>query len=234
MLTLIDNDDIRVTVILNNFNDVTLCFTGIGHNANELDIQTEEFFSLSKKATVFFIIDKNRSWGNQIDFNLLQGLLQPYIQDRPINTIGNSMGGFLAILATRFFNVKTALAFVPQFSVSKNIVPSENRFDQYVEKILFWKYESLIDCFNDTTNYYILSSISSQIEMQHVEHFPVKKNIEKLLFVDSEFDHKVAQKMKKMGVLTQVIAECFNGESAPEIKKRWLYNKKIIFSTTKF
>jgi hypothetical protein len=228
MLILIDNEDIRVTAILNECEDVTLCFTGIGHRTDELEVQTEEFFSLSKRSTVFFITDKKRTWGNRVDFALLCSLLETYIKGRPINTIGNSMGGFLAILATCFFEIRVALAFVPQFSVSKKIIPDETRFDQYVEKISNWKYESLKDCFNDKTHYYILAGTSSEIEAQQINLFPSKKNIEKLFFLNPEFDHKVAQKLKEFGILHQVIAECFRGGSAYEIKHKCIRNQEII------
>ena len=220
MHILFDNENLRVSAILNDYSSITLCFVGIGHEVDALDVQTEEFFSLSKSSTVFFIIDKKRTWGNGIDFNFLRELINPYISGRSINSIGNSMGGFLAILATCFFPISTAVAFVPQFSVSKRIIPEESRFDSYVKNINVWKYESLENSFNDVTQYYILAGISD-IENHHLLLFPFKKNIQKIFFLNPEFNHKVAQQLKALGILGKVINDCFNKKSGLEIKRNW-------------
>src|SRR5437868_4250885 len=135
MRELVNDENIRVSVIEQNSSTVTLCFTGVGHAIGGVDVQSEEFLNASKMATCLFIIDKKRSWGNSIDFESLGKVIGPYIEARTVNTIGNSMGGFLAVLATRFFPVDVAVAICPQFSVSKRIIPTESRFDSYVRAI---------------------------------------------------------------------------------------------------
>ena len=126
-LTLVDDEFLRIIVVPNTGDTATLCFSGVGHSFGGIDVQSPEFYKCSDRATSIFIIDKKRSWGNKIDFNFAIDTIKPFIEGKVVNSIGNSMGGFLSILVTRFIDVSAVIAFSPQYSVCKSIIPSENR-----------------------------------------------------------------------------------------------------------
>ena len=218
MKVLLDNSLLKVTVSPKNNKTAVICFTGIGHALGGIDIQGNEFYKISSDATAIFIIDKQRSWGNNIDFISLKNILQPYIEDKVLYSIGNSMGGFLAILASRFFDFTSVVSFVPQYSVSKKIIPTENRWDQYVKKIKNWKYESLEGSFQDNTVYYIISGLG-HYDREQVKYFPNQGNIRKVLFLNPIYGHNVAARLKEMGVLYDLISCCFMKRSSTEIIK---------------
>ena len=231
-INLIDTEELLVSVIPRDSHTVTLCFTGVGNAIGGIDIQSFEFLSCSKNSTTIFIVDRKRSWGNQINFDGFINSITKYIEGKTINTIGNSMGGFLAILVTRFIPVSSCVAFVPQYSVSKRIVPNENRFDKYVDKILEWRYESLFGFFNKKTSYYIFFGSDNAIEDEHRKLFPVQKNIHLFLFTENMWAHRVAKKLKEYQILYPTIKSCFELASPNEIISKNLagYGASIISS----
>jgi hypothetical protein len=216
MQTLIDNDAMKLSVVENPSDHVTLCFTGIGHRYGGIDVQSEEFFKSSNQATSIFIIDKQRSWGNNIDFEEVRGVVNSIANGKSINAIGNSMGGFLAILATKFIDIRNVLAFVPQYSVHKDIFPKENRWDKYVVEIKNWYFKDLNGAFNSKTNYYVLAGVGG-MDDQHLELFPNGANIHKIYFRNRAFLHRVSEKLKEENILYDVIFDGFAGKSATEI-----------------
>lgn len=164
-INLIDTEDLIVSVIPRDSDVTTLCFTGIGHAIGGVDVQSFEFLRSSQNSTTIFIVDRKRSWGNNIDFDEFKVAIDKYIDGKTINAIGNSMGGFLAILVTRFISIRSCVAFVPQYSVNKQILPHENRFDEYTNSISCWKHESLLDSFNSSTAYYIFLAQTTELRM---------------------------------------------------------------------
>lgn len=216
MLVLVDDSHVRVSVVPSDSAQVTLCFTGVGHAMGGVDVQGEEFTRASSSSTAIFVIDKQRTWGNSLDFPAIVAAVAPYIDGKEINALGNSMGGFLAILASRFVDLASVVAFVPQFSVSKAIVPSEHRWDQYVDKISSWRYESLAGCFLQRTSYYILAGYNA-VEAKQLDLFPSAPNIHKIYFRGGRFNHNVAQELKAAGLLYPVIGDCFEGKSSTDV-----------------
>lgn len=223
MQTLIDNDALKLSVVENPSDHVTLCFTGIGHRYGGIDVQSEEFFKSSNHATSVYIIDKQRSWGNNIDFGELRSVVNSIGKGKTINAIGNSMGGFLAILATKFIDIKSALAFVPQYSVHKDVFPKETRWDKYVNCIENWTHKDLSAAFNDTTNYYIFAGVGG-MDDPHLESFPNGANIHKIYFRNRAFLHSVSERLKEEKILYDVILDGFAGKSAAEIIEGRLSN----------
>lgn len=132
----------------------------------------------------------------------------PYIEGKVVNSIGNSMGGFLSILVTRFVNVSAAIAFSPQYSVCKSVIPTENRWPQYINLIDRWEYESLEGSFSDKTQYFIFGA-RAEMEGAQLRLFPKLQNIHKVVFRNADFGHQVVKKLKESGDLYKVIESCF-------------------------
>ncbi|WP_172329004.1 hypothetical protein [Mangrovicoccus sp. HB161399] len=188
---------------------VLLSFTGIGNQMGGMDVQEPEFFSAGNAFdNILFISDLKRSWGNAYDFAAMCARLSPYLEGREIYALGNSMGGFLAILAAAHLPVAAVAAFVPQFSVAPHVVPEETRWQDYVRGIGEWRVPSLEGCFNATTRYHVFSG-NSEEERIHSGRFPVQPNL--FHAVPRWSGHTLAKKLKDRGVLRDVIAEAWEG-----------------------
>lgn len=218
MKIIIDNNDVKVSLIEKPTNTVAFCFTGIGHAMGGVDVQRDEFFRLTNDSSVIFITDKKRSWGNNLDFENIKGLISHYIVNKKLFAIGNSMGGFLAVIASRYFTFETVIAFSPQFSIKDTVVPWETRWRDYVAEITCWQYESLVDCFNDNCQYYIFS-VGHNLDGKQIGKFPTANNIHKLIINNENWGHTLAAELKLHHVLYEVIAGCLMHLQGSRIKK---------------
>jgi len=207
MQTIFDDDSMKVSAIENGKAHITLCFTGVGHTFGGGDLQSEEFMRTSTFSTALFIQDKHRSWGNNIDFLKLKSIIETFDAEK-INAVGNSMGAFLAIVMSKFIDVSTVVAIVPQYSVSKQIMPDESRWDQYVQHIRDWRFPSLDGCYVDNTKYYILAGVGG-LDDKHLQLMPNGRNVSKIYFRNRRFIHKTARALKEDGLLYDVIKDCF-------------------------
>jgi hypothetical protein len=205
MKLLFENEYLKVKIRITVSEKVIFCFTGVGHGMNGVDVQKDEFYKLSNNATVVFISDKKRSWGNNIDFQHLKSLLTPFINQKELFAIGNSLGGFLAIVASKIFTFTSVLSFVPQYSVSKKIIPTEERWDKYVCQIVDWRIESLSGYFENNTQYYIFGGYFGRDKL-HLNLFPEQDNVHKIFIKNKSWEHQVAKKLKEHNVLYECIS----------------------------
>jgi hypothetical protein len=224
MLSIVDNEHVKISAIENRSDYVTLCFTGIGHGIGGIDVQSDEFLRASNAATAIFVVDKARSWGNNIDFSMIRNVVASFGSGKTVNAIGNSMGGYLAILSSKFIEISSVVSIVPQYSVSKQVIPSESRWDRYVNEIRDWRYTSIGDCFSRRTKYYILAGYGGADD-KHLVLMPTHKNIYKIYFKNPRFLHNVAQALKEDGALYPLISDCFSGKNAAEIIDRNLSSR---------
>lgn len=181
-------------------------FTGIGHSLGGIDLQSPEFTKSSTQYNKLFIIDKNRSWGNAIDWQKLEKILHGHIQDADTTMLGNSMGGFLAILSAHRFNAKNVIAFAPQWSIDPDIVPTENRWWKYRKSINQIIYRDLSKSFNPKTQYDIFFGGGPE-DAKHIQFFPGHlRNVN--VNVIPGCDHNVAAYLKERGTLYSTIEAC--------------------------
>lgn len=197
---LYEDNYIKVSITKRESNQVFLCFSGAGMSIANIEIQKEEFSKSTKNATSIFIIDKTRSWGN-FNWENLISIVGPYIEGKIVNSLGNSMGGFCAVVASQYFNLNKCIAFAPQWSVNKSIVPFESRWEHYTEKIIVWRHLSLSGCFNNKTKYHIIFGNKGD-DMNHAMLFPDQENVIAHFF---EGDHYVVQSLKDKGYLYSII-----------------------------
>lgn len=185
---------------------VFLSFTGIGHKLGDIEVQKLEFVgSSSRRGVPIFFSDLNRTWGNGLDFEAIAARLAPYLEGREVVAIGNSMGGFLAILATSYLKIDTVIAFAPQFSVHPEVVPGEIRWTNHRAKITTWRYPSLEGHFHKGVRYYVFFGNEGR-EILHYSRFPVVPNL--MCVICPRMRHTVATDLKARGLLDEVIAAC--------------------------
>ncbi len=187
---------------------VLLSFTGIGHATGAIDVQKIEFFGTGRSFdNVIFVSDLERTWGNGLDFPAIFTALAPYLEGRRVHAIGNSMGAFLAVVASAHWPIVSVVGFASQFSVSRAVIPEETRWEQYVSRIEVFRIPSLEGYFNDTTDYYLLSGASGK-EPLHWSRYPKKVNVRNIVFAGVK--HNLAATLKEEGSLPAIIDACFN------------------------
>jgi hypothetical protein len=212
-VSIFEDDFLKITIrqkqSVSVTNTVLLSFTGIGHAMGGLNVQNPEFFGAGRSFdNIIFITDKIRSWGNKLDFQFINETITPYVGDRKISSIGNSMGGFNSIISTNYIPTDVCISFVPQYSVNPLIVPWERRWKQYTSEIVEYRYDSVENYINDKTGYYIFSG-SIGADHKHAQLFPVKNNVHHYSF--HNIAHDVASKLKDQGLLEKSVQSCFNG-----------------------
>lgn len=191
--------------------DATLIsFTGIGHAFAGANVQSGEFHGLGQRFRhVVFVMDLKRSWGNAIDFDRLREIVSSVAGSSDIYAIGNSMGGFLAILAARFLPIKRVVAFAPQFSVNPDVVPFETRWAEHTGGIESWRFKSLAgQVQGDTEVMVFMGPVGPDIE--HMKLFRSEPRIK--VFKVRGVGHHVARKLKKKGLLHDIVERSFDGK----------------------
>lgn len=208
-------DDLLKISYVDDFitNRCLIVFTGVGHKLGGIDVQKEEFYSQHKFGMIIWITDKNRSWGNSLNVKKISEELIKLSKNKNIYIIGNSMGGFLAILFSKFLNAKNVIAFNPQFSVCPEIVPNEKRWMHYRKFINKYRFKDLSSKFSKNINYAILFGDNSEddIHFKKFLEFTFESKIELIRL--KNLNHNVASYLKEFKLLNDVIIEFFNNRS---------------------
>lgn len=200
-VTAIDRPEARALV---------LCFTGIGHALGGIDTQRAEFVGTMAAlgAAAAFVFDKTRGWGNRVDFAKVAEIVAPIAPGARILGLGNSMGGFNAILMSNFAPMEICVAFAPQFSVMPGVVPGETRWRDHVDRIDHFRFPSLDGQFNARTRYVTVNG-DDEAERAHWSRFPALPNARHL--VVRGLGHEAAAGLKAAGVLGPFLAAAFEG-----------------------
>ncbi len=205
-----EDEFLKISYLDEIFSDKCLvAFTGVGYGMGGIDIQREEFFHQHKLGMIIWITDKKRSWGNNFDIKKISNQIKLLTKDKEIFIIGNSMGGFLGILFSKYINAKKVLAFVPQFSVSRDIIPSEKRWIKYTKFIKNFRYKDLVESFASQTEYALLFGDDKEDNVHYLkfQDFLKMSNVQIIKFKNS--DHNVARYLKKLNLLDECIVTFF-------------------------
>ncbi|OHV12003.1 hypothetical protein [Kushneria phosphatilytica] len=206
MITLHESEDLKIGLLNKPGKHVCICFTGVGHALGGIDVQKEEFKNIEKIGNIIYIVDKKRSWGNNLDINGIVDFLTPYTRGREVYTIGNSMGGFLGILFSKHLKTKCSISFAPQYSICKSVVPNETRWKNYISEISKIEHVSLENSFSQSTSYFSFFG-DDTVERQHWENFPIASNM--YSFIIKNQSHDLAKSFKERGILYKIIEQCF-------------------------
>ncbi|MDA7966173.1 hypothetical protein [Ruegeria sp.] len=186
--------------------ECTVSFTGIGHALGGIDVQNPEFSRSLSHETKIFVIDKERTWGNSVHWEETIAVLKRHTDGTEVTTLGNSMGGFLAILAAGQLRASRSIAFVPQWSIDPDIVPGETRWSNYRSNISKIIHPDLSAAFVDSTKFYVFFG-NGPSDQEHLKYFREKQDRMKLFVLD-RCDHNVAHFLKERGQLYPVIHAC--------------------------
>ena len=134
---LVDDDRLLITRRSGSSNRSVVSFSGVGLRMGGLpEMQREEFGRSAGEAgdpTVVFVIDRTRSWYNDVFDQVVDVLRTDLRGGGEIATLGNSMGGFAAFrMAQALPGCSRAIAFSPQYAVDPRHMPrQEKRWEQH-------------------------------------------------------------------------------------------------------
>jgi len=152
---------------------------------------------------VLFISDTTRSWLNGPGITkFIIGLIARYRKQHDIQDLvlmGNSMGGFSALVLADLIPTDTVISFAPQFSANPDIVPTERRWFHFRKHIAEWKHPTVGSIQKANTNYFIFHGDDAE-EIPHWVRFPQARNVHHLI-VKGE-GHNIARLLRRRNALT--------------------------------
>ena len=170
------------------------------------------------------------SWGNNIDIEELCNGIKSLTENRELLFFGNSMGGFLAILLSKYLKPKKVITMNPQYSVSSDIVSEETRWAEFINVITEFKHKDLSNSFISNTDYAIMFGVDDLDEMHFklFEKHTSLPNVQVIKFLDyksesSNTAHQAGIYLNSLGLFRPTMSRFYNGQSLKE-----LYAKKSI------
>jgi Dienelactone hydrolase family len=202
-ISMIDGDSDVVTISISSSPRVGQQF------ANEEFVGTA-----SKHGKAIFLIDKTNSFGNRLDWDVLINTIGPHLVNKKVRAVGFCMGGFLAIVLSKLFNIDSVVAITPQYSAANEYLPPDDypgdRFlwfrELYTDRITDFKIPSLDGYFQDRTQYYILNS-SFNLDQWQIQYFPKQDNVHILQFGE-KYGHELPGLLGEN--LHKFVEDCFN------------------------
>ena len=162
----------------------------------------------------FFVIDKQCTWYNATADAIVR-TLEPRLRGfRKVVALGNSMGGFGAIyFASRLPNCRTAVAFVPQFSVNPAIVPAETRWKTHRARLTAWPVPHAMSEARDDTVAHLFFGRRDKRDRDHLALFRKHAKPGTSIFSLNDARHDVAKFLRSRNLLRPILDAVILGDA---------------------
>ena len=227
-LTIVENDDIKITATPGDTGVAVVSFSGVAFKIG--DVPKEEFVKTlsGNQHGQYFVIDKNRTWYNSTSEEILSSLTPHLRNYDKVVTLGNSMGGFGAVyFAPRLPNCRRAISFVPQFSVDPEIVPNEDRWRLYRDRIAKWRIHHALEGAVPDLPLDIFFGGRQEQDALHEELFRQNSTPGSAIYVLDGAAHNLANYLRNGGVLKQVMDAIILNDASPGKISELLTNKSL-------
>ncbi len=218
------DDELLIKWLPGTSRHLVLAFTGIRHQLGGLPM--DEFIgTASDNASnhVLFISDLKRSWYSSARLmdKIVEAVTGFIAKHNIANTvaIGNSMGGYGAILFAELLPVSKVVAFVPQVSMHPDVL-LETRWIKHRPYFGAELPPSLAPVIARSKAYFFLFfGVNSEADAAHAALLSKQPRLS--LFMLQNCGHDVGAFLKNAGLLTPVFADIFNanGIGLPRILK---------------
>lgn len=212
---LADDDDLEVLWLEGTGNRLVVSFTG--NDVEDRSAQGIEFPRIAAQGGrnhVAVVTDRRRSWyntpglvGRVVD---TLGALAIRAGIGRIVTLGNSMGGYGAILFANPLGATRAISFVPQFTMNDRVV-REERWREYKAAMPPFYVDSLADCMVPPTRFFVLHGGRGR-DRKHYMRFPTGGHIRH--YILPLRTHAAAARMKPGGALDALIQALLDDDEA--------------------
>lgn len=166
-----------------------------------------------------FMRERPALWYNSIDLSLIDAFSASQ-SGRHIVTLGNSMGGFAAILFSLLLpNAIGSIAFCPQFSVHPDEVPFETRWREYIAAITEWRFRTCLpQAWNHSkgVTHRIFCGDREPADIRHAELILRHAQNPTTVFILSGCGHNVARHIKAQHALAPLLDALINGTAGTD------------------
>ena len=216
---LIDDAALQVAVSESGGRRLVVSFAGVGFG-HAYEQKAEFGRTLGEGASpandVCYVMDKQRSWYN-LTAPRIHDWLERYSAGREVCTLGNSMGGFGALLfGRRLPGCRAAIAFAPQFSVRPSIVPGEKRWRTFIDRIADWAVDTCVPPAANGAASFLFFGADDRSDWRHADLFRAALDGNAAIFTIARCRHDVAAFLREKGVLTPLVDAIVNGDAEAE------------------
>jgi hypothetical protein len=159
----------------------------------------------------FWIIDKTRSWGTFVNWEMVSEIISPYFEGKNVSVLGSCMGGTNAIKFAYHADIHRVIVFTPVWSIHPEVMPNtdfDNRISNW-RKVVYPHWQSLEGMFRPMTTY-LMFWTPDPFDIEHMRMYPVESNIKKFFLIQSP--HSVAKWIRGYGILPEVLGKCIDSE----------------------
>lgn len=182
---------------------------------------------------VAFVRERPALWYNSID----PDWLKPFVtgqSGRKVVTLGNSMGGFAAILFSLLLpGIARSIAFCPQYSVNPRHCPWEIRWQEQVAAINTWRFETCLSGGQDVgsaqLDHIIFCGQDVPNDVRHAELIIGKASQPVSAFLIQGCGHDVARVLKQKGVLVPLLDMMIDNLAKPGALAAYLRAHGVAF-----
>src|SRR6185437_14190786 len=166
--------------------------------------QIDEFRkSIAGSKNVYYVTDKRRFWYNGIENRILD-ILNAHLTERHtkrVLALGNSMGASAALMfASRIEQCKHAIAFAPQSSAHPDLVPFEDRWDNYRSKITEWTSpDPAAFVEGGARRYYVFYGMDDKRDGQHIQRLLARGLPNVIIYGIKDCGHDAALYLREHG-----------------------------------
>jgi pimeloyl-ACP methyl ester carboxylesterase len=166
--------------------------------------QIDEFRkSIGGAKNVYYVTDKKRFWYNGIENKILD-ILNTHLTERRtkrVLALGNSMGGSAALMfASRIKECRHAIALAPQSSVHPDLVPFDNRWENYRSKITEWTTPDPAAAIEGgARRYYVFYGMDDNLDEQHIKRILARALPNVIIYGIQDCGHEAALYLRENG-----------------------------------
>ena len=210
MMSLSKHPSLRITYKPGHNKILVVSFAGRGGQKDNFKRPVNEFYRLASgndENHALFVQDTSNSWmnGGGIAEAICETLdtLRSELELKRIVTLGNSMGGTMALLMAQVYAVDAAIAIAPQFSVDPRIVPDDTRWMVDREKISHFRFPDVSKVPFERTRTTVLHGAQNE-DGKHALLFPKHKDLTHFIFPD--YGHNLASALHRVGDLEPIVS----------------------------
>lgn len=228
------SDSVHVVAGSSNCGHAVIAFAGIQSNLG--GIEYREFATTLATMTspqpkhspegmqrhVAFVRETPPRWYNNTEQLPLEQFVASQIAERrQISTLGNSMGGFAAILFSLLLpNIRRSISFCPQYSVRPEYCPFETRWKEQVVAIPSWRFDTCLPLDSNLPRpgliHFIICGTNNSEDVRHAEMIVSKAANPAIGIMISGCGHDVARYLKSSHTLAPLLDLLF-GELADQV-----------------
>ena len=195
---------------------LVISFSGVGLDEEAVpEVEAAGLAGWHGENHVLFVADASRSWMNH------PGILEKTIaaveklmdEIKPSRIVGfsNSMGASTALIYAAHARLDAVLAIVPQYSIKPDLMPRDQRWTRFSDKISAWPHPAVPGLAGRPVEVIMLHGTASP-EMMHAKRFAQSANVHHYIF--RGFAHGMAFRLKRKNQLEPITAPLIAGDMA--------------------